>query len=458
MKKLLSLLLAALLLASLVPVMAEEAPALRWVSLGNGMPDNYDTWKPKVDAYLMEKIGVTLDLEVLSWGAYGEKRNAIINGGEYFDIIFTDLGSFYNDIAKGALLDIKPYLENATELKAALPEGLWPVVTVDDKIYAVPTLKDSAKAHYFVWDPAVVEKTGMDVTNLHTWESVEPVLLKMKEQGIASPYTMRGQTMFTDWYDFMSLGTVLMGVRFDDQERKLVPVLEQPEIMQTLKLLHKWQQEGIINADAATLAQLPENLPFTISQGWPDAWKVHDRTGITVLYMPPIFSNDSALGSANGVYAGTKYPEKSVEFLQLVNTDTKLRDMLCYGEEGVNFEYKDGLVVINKDKPWGWPRYTQGNHAILTPTTDDPNFLKNLSIINDAATPSVMLGFNVDRSELEDQLAYFATVSGKYSSELFTGTSDPEVLVPQLMAELRTGGFDEVIAEVQGQIDAHFAK
>lgn len=69
MKKLLSLLLAALLLASLVPVMAEEAPALRWVSLGNGMPDNYSTWKPKVDAYLMEKIGVTLDLEVLSWGA-----------------------------------------------------------------------------------------------------------------------------------------------------------------------------------------------------------------------------------------------------------------------------------------------------------------------------------------------------------------------------------------------------
>ena len=331
---------------------------------------------------------------------------------------------------------------------------------MDDKIYAVPTMKDSAKAHYFVWQPSVVEATGIDVTNLHTMESIEPVLVKMKENGINAPFTMRniGSTFFLDVYDYMALGNNLIGVRYDDAERKVVSVMEQPEIQDTLRLYHKWYKEGLINQDAATLAELPQNLPFFLGQGWPNAWKIHEELGTSVLFLGPIFSNDSALGSANAVYAGTKYPEQSVKFLELVNTDTKLRDMLCYGEEGVNFEYKDGMVVINTDAPWGWPRYTQGNHAILTPTVDDPDFLKNMTSINETATDSVMLGFTVDRSNLEDQLTYLGTIAGKYQSELFTGTTDPDVLIPQMMEELRAGGLEEVIAEVQGQIDAHFAK
>ena len=110
MKKILSLVLALLLVIGLAPMaLAGETTPVKWVSLGGGKPENYDSWKAKVDAYLMEKIGATLDADILSWGAYGDRRNAIINGGEYFDVIFTDGGSYSADIAKGALLDIAPF-------------------------------------------------------------------------------------------------------------------------------------------------------------------------------------------------------------------------------------------------------------------------------------------------------------------------------------------------------------
>ena len=461
MKRLLSLLLAAMLLASLTPVLAEEVPTLKWVSLGGGMPDNYETWKAKVDEYLVEKIGVKLDAEILSWGAYGEKRNAIINGGEYFDIIFTDGGSYFGDIDKNALLDIKPLLDTAApELKATLPEGMWDAVTVKDAIYAVPTMKDSALAHYFVFDPEVVKDIGIDVEQLHTLESLEPLFLKMKEQGVAAPYTMNkgGSYHFLDVYDTIGLGTPLVGVRYDDESRQVVSVFETEEIQKTLSLLHKWNKEGIINSDASTLAESPANLPFFVAQGWPKAWKVFDKVGLTSLFVGPIFSNNSVMGSMNGVYSGTNHPEKAMEFLQLVNTDTKLRDMLCYGEEGVNFEYKDGLVIQNADKPWPWARYTQGNHAILTPGSDDPEILKNMTSVNESAQNSVMLGFNVDRSEIEDQLTYMKAVYEKYLAELLTGTRAPEEIVPQMVAELDAGGMRDVIANVQAQIDAAFAE
>lgn len=40
-----------------------EVVDIKWAMVGNGMPDNYDAWKAKLDAYLEEKIGVHLDME-----------------------------------------------------------------------------------------------------------------------------------------------------------------------------------------------------------------------------------------------------------------------------------------------------------------------------------------------------------------------------------------------------------
>lgn len=465
MKKLLSLALALLMAAGLVPyALAGETTPVRWVSLGGGMPENYDSWKAKVDAYTTEKLGVTLDAEVLSWGAYGDRRNAIINGGEYFDIIFTDGGSYAADISKGVLLDIKPLLDKVPELKAVVPASFWDAITVDGKIYAVPTLKDSALAHFFVFDPVMLKDLDIDVSGVKTLADLDPIFKKMKEGGIESPFKLAkgGAYHMLDVYDGGGIGVPVMGVRYDDPERKVVSVFETDEIRANLELLHKWYNEGIINADAATLAEAGSELPFYVAQGWAGAWTYTKAdgvvTGTTVPFIGPISSAGTIMGSMNGVYAGTKNPEKVMEFLQLVNTDTKLRDMICYGEEGVNFEYVDGLVQQNVEKPWPWARYTQGNHAILTPTTANPDLFDGISWVNDNAVPSVLMGFNLDRSGIEDELAQLKAVYEKYQSELITGTADPAEIVPAMMDELKSVGFDTVMAELQSQIDTFFAK
>lgn len=465
MKKLLSLALALLMVAGLVPfALAGETASVKWVSLGNGMPENYDSWKAKVDAYLTEKIGVTLEADILSWGAYGDRRNAIINGGEYFDVIFTDSGSYAADIAKGVLLDIKPLLDKVPELKAAVPEGFWDAITVDGKIYAVPTLKDSALAHFFVFDPVMLKELGIDVSGVKTLADLDPIFRKMKEGGIESPFKLNkgGAYHMLDVYDGAGVGVPVMGVRYDDQERKVVSVFESEEIMANLNLLHKWYNDGLINADAATLAEAGSELPFYVAQGWAGAWTYtkdgKSVTGTTVPFIGPISSSGTIMGSMNGVYAGARNPEKVLEFLQLVNTDSKLRDMICYGEEGVNFEYVNGLVEQNNEKPWPWARYTQGNHAILTPTTANPDLFSGIAWVNDNAVPSVLMGFNLDRSKIEDELAQIKATYEKYQSEMLTGTADPAEIVPAMMDELKAVGFDEVMAEVQRQIDAHFAK
>ena len=41
---------------------------LKWVTIGNGMPKNYDSWIAKVNEYIGPEIGVNLEMEVIPWG------------------------------------------------------------------------------------------------------------------------------------------------------------------------------------------------------------------------------------------------------------------------------------------------------------------------------------------------------------------------------------------------------
>ena len=71
MKKIIALLLAVLMVATLFAGCAngkDEVVTLKWVTVGGGMPANYEAWQENINKYLEEKIGVHLDDEVISWG------------------------------------------------------------------------------------------------------------------------------------------------------------------------------------------------------------------------------------------------------------------------------------------------------------------------------------------------------------------------------------------------------
>ncbi len=64
-----------------------EIVPLKWVTIGNGMPANYDSWITKVNEYIGDKVGVSLDMEVIPWGDWDKRRNIIVSTNEPYDII-----------------------------------------------------------------------------------------------------------------------------------------------------------------------------------------------------------------------------------------------------------------------------------------------------------------------------------------------------------------------------------
>ena len=472
MKKILSLVLALCLALCMLSFVSaeEEVPTVKIITLGNGQPDNYEAWITKLNEYVVEKIGAKLEVECIGWGDWGSRRSVIINTNEAYDVIFGDSGNLRQDVAVGAYLDITDLLaENAPGLVDLIPGGYWDACRVNGRIYGVPTYKDSSITQYFVWDVEVLKELGLEeeAANCHTIEDATPILQKIREaKGEASfPVTKDGVSQIPFIFDAFGAGLRGIGVRYNDKDAKVVKIFEEEDVMAQLKTVRGWYESGIINADAPNLAEGPTYKACFLAQGWSLAAKTvwgpnMGKELVAYTYGPTILSNDSVLGSVNFVSVNSEHPDKALAYLNLINTDSKVRDAFYYGLEGENFTYtENGRVHKNADKGWGLAGYTQGTFFNVTPTDDvEFNQWDEVHELNDAAEPSVLLGFAFDASKVEDQIQNCATIWDRYHPELLTGSVDPEATVKTMYEEMEGEGLNDIIAEAQAQIDAFLGK
>lgn len=450
---------------------AGQTPTLKWVLIGSGMPKNYKAWAEKVNAYIEPKIGAKIDVEVISWGDWDSRRNIILTSNEPFDIIFGNDGTLMNDITMGALMDIRKYVDKAAKLKALIPADYFKACTVNGKLYGIPTYKDSSMTQYFVWDKAILDKYGIkDYEKINSLADAYPVLEKIAqgEKKPSFPLNNGGVYQIFSLYDNIGLGSIGVGVRYDDKSAKVVNVFEQTDIHDQLTIIRKMYQNGIINKDAFTAREVP--APGTIcgiAQGWPLAAKTvwgpqRNAEAVVSQFCPTLLMNATVQGSINSVSVNSKYPEKAVAFLELLNTDTKLRDMFYFGEEGVNFNYVDvkGEKRVEKTvEAWSMAGYAQAtffNVSLLA--SDTVNQWAEVKNLNSKAKPSVMLGFQLDTSKFETELANCRQVYESNKAELLTGARDTDEALKDMISQLKTAGIDTIIAECQKQVNVFLKK
>ena len=384
MKKVLSVLLTLAMVLGMVGMASAEGDVvtLKWVTVGGSMPTNYDAWLAQINPYLAEKIGVNVDVEVIGWGDWDNRRNMIISTNEPYDIIFGNSGTYNNDVQMGAYYEITEEMlaEYAPGLMELIPSAYWDACRVDGLIYAVPTYKDSSMTNYFVWDKELLDANGLDASEGHTLEAIEPILYELKDKtsNTVYPLNSNGATYLLSVYDQMSTGLPAIGVRIDDTEYKVVATLEQEDIMTSLSLLHKWYNDGIINADAATHAESNKYNVCSVAQGWPSAaittWGPNMGVeAVAYQFGQTIASNETVQGSLNSISINCPYPEKALQLLDIINTDTYVRDLFYYGVEGENWEYTEDGRVHKINAEWTMAGYTQATFFNVS-LTDDMDF------------------------------------------------------------------------------------
>ena len=446
-----------------------EVPTLIWWSIGGTPPDDFDKTIAEISDYTEEKIGVRIDVKIASWADWSTKMNNIVNTGEYFDLMFVNNTNYTKFVNLNALADITDLVQSETpELYDFIPEDLWRGATIKEKVYAVPTYKDSSLTQFWMLDDSIVQKYDIDMESIKDFATLDPIIHTIKEGEGKSVYPIhlsQGATFngFFNGYDGLTAGVAVMGVKYDDESRKVVNLLEQDDVKENLNYLHKWYVDGIINPDANVVTDAGKGAIFSTGQGWPaaaESWAFGqgiEKYDVTKVF-GPLYTTETIQGSMNAVSANSNYKAEALKVLQLMNTDAKFRNMCAFGTEGNFMQYEEDGTVTKLRDDWVWPTYTQGTFFILATQSDgDPDAWKQVKEQNEAATSSTCLGFVFDPEPVQNEIANVNTAWEKYNNDLLTGAIDPETTVPTIIDELNAAGLQTVIDEAQKQLDAFFA-
>jgi putative aldouronate transport system substrate-binding protein len=444
-------------------------PTVTWWLVGGDSAELAECVRLMSD-YTEKQIGVRLELKISGWGDQQQRFTTIINSGEYFDIMFDDLTDYSQRVAQGAFADITDLVKTASpKLWSLIPQDIWTGVKINNKLYAVPTWKDSAITQWAIWDHNYVTKYNIDITKTDL-PSMDRYFraIKAGEGPRFYPYRLSngGSYQLFRNYDTLSAGLAPMGMNLNDPSHKVVFTLEQSDVRDILDYMHRWYQDGIINPDAAVSVEDFKGQIFMTAQGWPGADAVWEaQQGVEQYdihqFVGPNLSTDSIQGSLNSISTNSRYKAESLKLLELANTDPIFRDMLAYGIEGRHFNYvtrpsgANPGVIKKINANWPLSAYQHATFFSMSTTDDQPADQWQKVRQNDAsATPSPLLGFSLDRAAILNELTNCRQVWDRYNKELVTGTSDPAVVIPQIKRDLEAVGFNRVLAEAQRQVDA----
>lgn len=455
----------------------------------------------EVNAYLKDKINVTLEPIWGTWGDFDQNVVLSLQGGDDVDIYFTCSWSpdEYNRYARdGYWVRLDDPANNlieqyASDLWAELPEVLINGATISGAdgtgVYAVPGYKDIATQN--CWDVNMtrlkeIGYTADDVASIDYYSDEFAEMLKTaKEKGGADFYPLLVEgavlermvnnsiivTGDSSTGNFMSYYIDPTDVsKASAYGNKILNKFATDEFKKFAEKTREYFQAGYIDPacgnanqanDMRSAKQLTgDYLIGTQSYSLGYELQASQERNIEVAMIPctePYVDTTSSQGAMMAVSSTCKNPERAVMFLNLLNTDPTLMTLLNYGVEGVHYDLQDGLVEFT-DKRADYQPWTNGmgNITILPATVaQGDGFWDGFKAYYGEAKEIPILGYAYDSSQTETQMGAVANVVAEYMLSLCTGTVDPEQKLPEFLEKMEANGANEIIDDANVQLEKY---
>ena len=450
---------------------------LRWISYGDNVPADLKEVTKAANAYSAEKIGVTVDLEIQP----SDMINLVMATGEYYDMIFTCewLNKYDANAAKGLYYDITDLVKEETPALYDEIGDYWECAELGGRIYGVPTLKDMGTEMMFRLNADYFEgEKKMQIPERMDFKDIEPYLEAYKADFPHKYPADMSQSGIPGFTNFLGrvISTIIF-IPYDGDAPRVIPLWESGELMDRYRLLHKWYRKGYIHPDAASIegTSADKTIPVRYGVAWreyngysnPSDWGFEVKTSI---YDGPYLSRATEQGAMTAICAACdeEHARAALRYLELLNTDRKFRDILAYGIEGKHFEYLENGTVLrtlegrDRFQPALFPLGSVVNASVESVSRDflsDPDqWEKVFQGYSEYGIHSKTRGFVYDTTRKEDLIAVITAIYQNYAKDLRTGTSDPDVVVPKMRAQMEKAGIQELIDDIQSQLDDYLAK
>ena len=439
---------------------------LTWYVLGE-KPQDYDMVMEKVNEITKEKIGATVQMNFLAAGDYSQKMSLMMSSNEKFDLAFTCswANPYYDGARKGGFLDISDYIEKRPDLKNVIPDYIWEAATVDGGIYAVPNYQATATVDAIYLRKDLVDKYNFDTSTVKKLTDLEPFFdtILANEHGVY-PYNPGNESLFLDDpYQFEEVSAD--GLGYDVKSGKVVYTSTTDEYKAAYEKAREWYNKGYIRKDietGGTVQDFKNGLyAATTTSGFrPGELENAEKSMGYELIAIPLDENyhmqkSKVLASMTAVSATSKNPDKAMDLLQMVNTDSELINLLTFGIEGTHYE----KISDNKIKKIG-NGYCQnsawmyGNifNSYLQENESD-TLWQDIENANDTAVKDEYLGFLPDTKEFSTIISNISTFSGQYY--FANGSKDVDTLYDQYIEKLKAADYEKYVEGIQKQLDEY---
>lgn len=461
----------------------DEPYTVTMVLNGSTQPDE-ERIEQKINEILEPELNANLDIVVLPWASASQQLQLMLSGDEKIDVFYTNATNAVQYMNAGQIMDMSELIDKyGTNIKQIYGEDIAKINQVEGFVYGVPNQIERGSIPAIFMRKDLVEKYNIDTTQIKEPKDLESVFetVKAGEPDMTMLYSssesdapltrlFRGDTLSDSNY---------LGVLMDQtNSTKVENFFATDWFKDTTTMLHNWYQKGYISQDAGTNTENWRtvckagnlfSLFFSYHPGTPVEFE--SSTGydfeIVPFYNEPIINSSSYNGVTFSIAQNSENPEKTMEVLDYIYGSSEIMNLLNWGEQDKDYVIEDadnGIINfpegITSDNAGynlnlGWELPNQ--FIAYKWTGSDPQLWEKMEEFNGSAKSSKAVGFLFDSSNCSSEIAALSNIVKQYSGALYSGSGDPDELIPELLEALDDAGINEVIQAKQEQLDAFLA-
>ena len=461
----------------------DEPYTVTMVLNGSTQPDE-ERIEQKINEILEPELNANLDIVVLPWASASQQLQLMLSGDEKIDVFYTQATNAVQYMNAGQIIDMSELIDKyGTNIKQIYGEDIAKINQIEGFVYGVPNQIERGSIPAVFMRKDLVEKYNIDTTQIKEPKDLESVFetVKAGEPDMTMLYSINdGDTPVTRLFrgDNLSDNNYL-GVLMDQtNSTKLENFFATDWFKDTTTMLYNWYQKGYISQDAGTNTENWRtvckagnlfSLFFAYHPGTPVEFE--SSTGyefeIVPFYNEPIINSSSYNGVTFSIAQNSENPEKTMEVLDYIYGSSEIMNLLNWGEQDKDYVIEDadnGVINfpegITSDNAGynlnlGWELPNQ--FIAYKWTGSDPKLWEKMEEFNGSAKSSKAVGFLFDSSNYSSEIAALSNIVKQYSGALYSGSGDPDELIPELLEALDDAGINEVIQAKQEQLDAFLA-
>jgi putative aldouronate transport system substrate-binding protein len=451
-------------------------------------PVDYDMVFTELNKKLKAKINATIEGEFLDWSDWAQKYPLKLAANEDFDLIYSANWAGYNDQAlKGGFLELTEDLlsTNMPTTWNVMPKVSWDQAKVNGKLYMVPQNKGESVEKLILYREDLRKKYSLPAIDSPEAFANYLKAVAANEKGII-PFTPEtgdwklhnlDRVLLKQRNDWNMLDFDLpLGFKLTDEKGQIFNVYETPEFKD---LLHYYKDladnnawsKNVLNSKNDHQQDFKEGKTASITHNMGTLGaiisamrKENSPYEVALADITPNNKKSTAIATQNGtsVHASSKNPERALMFIDLMQNDKELHDLMMSGIEGVHYVPVGDVKFQATDKSNNYTGFSNWSFNSSL-NRDNESFPQEATDMQKGWEEQVyhypLETFVFNNTNVKSEVANVSNVMLRYAIPLEYGVlKDVDKGLEDLNKQMKAAGIDKIQQEMQIQMDAFLAQ